>query len=328
MKTMTPDYQIRADTRDVTATLRGRLVSLSLSDAAGIDSDGLSLVLDDRDGGIEMPRTGAELDVSLGYRDTGLVRMGFYVVDEVSLSGPPSTMTVRGRAADLRQGMKRPRTRPWDGVSLGDIVTAIAGEHGYEARIAAALAQEVLEHIDQVDESDLHFLTRLARERGALAKPAGGMLLFVLRGEAKSATGRDLPPVTLTAGEIGHFETTYAERGKYPAVRARWHDTADAEELSVTVGVGEPVYIIGRRYPDRPAAQKAAEARLDAFTRGVGTLRLTCEGNTRIAAEARLTVSGVRDGVNGEWTITRAVHRLDRGGYACDIEAESLAGGA
>lgn len=320
---MTPDFQITADGTDATGAVRKRLISLSLGDADGLDSDDLELVLDDRAGEIELPRTGAELEVRLGYRQSGLALMGVYVVDEINLSDPPLTMTLRARAADLRQRLKKPRTRDWDDVTIGDIVAAIAQEHGYAAKVSDDLKAEVIAHIDQVDESDLHFLTRLAKERGAVAKPAGKMLLFVPKGQAKSATGKDLPLVGLKHTQLSSFDVTIAERGKYPAVKARWHDADAAEEQSVTAGDGEPVFTIGRRYPDRAAAESAAKARLDAFCRGAATLRLTCPGDTRLAAETRLTVSGCRAGVDGDWTVTRVTHRLDANGYGCDIEAES-----
>jgi hypothetical protein len=320
---MTPDFRIVADSADITAAIRARLLSLSVTDAAGTESDTVEIALDDRGGLIALPRTGALLEVGLGYRETSVAPMGRYTVDEVTLSGPPQTLTIRARAADLRQGLKKPRTRPWEAVSLGDIVAGIAGEHGFEAKVSAALASEIIAHIDQVDESDLNFLTRLARDRGAIAKPAGGLLLFVPPGEAKSASGRELPTVALSARRISAWDVTLAERGKYPAVTARWHDAATAMEQVVTVGEGEPVFSIGRRYPDQAAAKSAARARLESFARGLATLRLSCPGDPLIVAESRLMLSGVRPGVDGAWSVTRVVHRLDGGGYRCEIEAET-----
>ncbi len=320
---MTPDFRILADSADITSAIRSRLLSLSVTDAAGTESDTVEIALDDRGGTIALPRTGAELAVSIGYREAGVMAMGRYVVDELSLSGPPLALVIRGHAADLRQGLKKPRTRPWENLNIEGIVASIAGEHGYQAKVAAALAAEVVPHLDQVDESDLHFLTRLARDRGAIAKPAGGLLLFVPEGEAKSAGGKDLPAVSLAAGQISRWEVTVAERGKYPAVTAKWFDPGSASEQTVTAGAGEPVFTLGRRYPDQATAASAAKARLSAFARGVATLRLTCPGNPRLAAESRLTLSGLRPGVDGEWSVRRVAHRLDGGGYSCEIEAET-----
>lgn len=320
---MTPDFKIIADATDVTAAIRSRLMSLSVTDAAGLDSDTLELVLDDRDAALELPRTGAALEVHLGYKETGLTAMGRYVADEVVLAGSPATMTIRGHAADLRAQLKAPRTRPWDQVTIGAIVTTIAGEHGYTARVATELAQIAIAHIDQTDESDLHFLTRLAGEHGAIAKPAADMLLFVPRGQAKTASGKDMEAVTLAATDLSTWSVTLAERGKYAAVSARWHDAATAEEHTITVGSGEPAYTIGRRYPDEQATTAAAKARLAAFARGLGVLRFTCPGDVRLGAEGQVVLTGIRDGAAGPWILNTVTHRYDDSGYHCDCDGQN-----
>lgn len=52
--------------------------------------------------------------------------------------------------------------------------------------MAESLAGIHVTHLDQTEEPDLHLLTRLAREHGAVAKPVAGFLVFVPRGEAKA----------------------------------------------------------------------------------------------------------------------------------------------
>jgi len=42
-----------------------------------------------------------------------------------------------------------------------------------------------------------------------------------------------------------------------------------------------------------------------------------------MAAEGKLTITGVRDGVNGDWTLTRVTHTIDGSGYRCSAEAET-----
>jgi phage protein D len=42
------------------------------------------------------------LEISLGDGENQLTRMGLYIVDEIEHSGPPNTITVRGKAADMR----------------------------------------------------------------------------------------------------------------------------------------------------------------------------------------------------------------------------------
>ena len=324
---MTPDFKIIADSQDVTARLRDRLIELRVTDEAGLTSDAVEIRLDDRDNLIALPTKGAKLDVYLGYLETGIARLGVFTVDEVVPTGPPDVLTIRGRAADLRQGLKSPKTRSWDQVTIGALVATIAAEHGYTPLVAAELAGVVLPHLDQTAESDLNLLTRLARQYGAVAKPAGGRLLFVPAGQAKSASGKNLPAVALKRGDLTDWEATLADRGKYLSVVTRYRDLAKAVDVEVTVGSGEPVYQLRHSYPDRDSAIAAGRARLDAFTRGEGTLRFTCVGNNALAAEGKVTLSGVRDGVDGAWIATRVTHDYaPAAGYRCDVEGKTDAG--
>ncbi len=320
---MTPDFRILADSQDITDRIRDRLLSLRITDEAGVKSDTVEIALDDRDALLIWPRHGAELEVSLGYRQTGLVRLGLYVVDEVEHSGPPNTLTIRAKASDMRESLKAPRTRVWDNITLADLVATIAAEHGLKPKVSNALAPVAIAHLDQTEESDLHLLTRLARESGAVAKPVAGNLVFVTRGEAKSATGKEMPTIEVSPSQVIQHRMTQADRGKYEAVVTHWHDLLAAERVPVRVGEGKPVYTLRHTYPDARQATRAARSKLDALQRGTGTLSLTLVGNTELMAEGKLRLKGFRDGVDGEWLIQRAEHQLDSQGFITRVEAET-----
>ena len=147
---MTPAYRIQVEGQgDVTAQIRERLLSLRVRDEEGYQSDAVEIRLDDRGGEMELPRRGVALEVELGYEASGRVRMGRYVVDEVELSGPPETLTVRATAADMRTGAKQRKTRSWDEVTIADLVTTIARDHDLDPRVERGLARIVLPHVDQ-----------------------------------------------------------------------------------------------------------------------------------------------------------------------------------
>ena len=320
---MTPDFRILADSKDITERIRDRLLSLRVTDEAGIKSDTVELTLDDRDGLVLWPVHGAELEVSLGYKQTELTRLGLYIVDEVEHSGPPNALTIRAKASDMRQSFKAPQTRVWDNVTLADLVTIIANEHGLISKISHSLASINYTHLDQTEESDLHLLTRLARENSAVTKPVAGNLIFATRGEAKSISGKILPTIEIIASQVVRHRVTQADRGKYVAVITHWHDSMKAERVPVRVGKGKPVYTLRHTYSDTEQATRAAQAKLEALQRGTGTLSLTLVGNSELMAEGKLGLKGIRDQVNGEWLIQRVEHQLDNQGFMTRIEAET-----
>src|SRR5690606_3093102 len=117
---------------------------------------------------IQIPPTGAELQVYLGY-DNELTLMGLYIIDEVELSGWPGSMAIRGRAAPYdalskggKSSLQSQKSRSWArGLKLGSVVQTIAAEHGMEAAVSASLSDITLPHFDQTEESDMSFLVRL-----------------------------------------------------------------------------------------------------------------------------------------------------------------------
>lgn len=328
---MRPIWKLTADGADITAACAQRLLSLTVTDEAGITSDTIAIVLDNRDLAIAAPRKGAALECWMGYAASGLIHMGRFVVDELSASGPPHTLTIDGKAADMRQQMKEQKTRGWDDVSVADLVKTIAGEHNLIPVVAPSLAEVTLPSLAQTNESDMALLTRVARTQDAVAKPVSGRLLFVPRGEAKSASGKAMPTVALGPGDFQSYNATQADRGKYGAVVAQWHNAETSQAESIKVGEGEgPTFTIRSKFPDADQAQRAAAAKLDALARGTGTFSgEVTPGRPSIGAEGKIVVSGLGDIASGTWVITRAVHKLDKsGGLKTSLEGETPKGEA
>ncbi|ODA34062.1 late control protein [Veronia pacifica] len=323
---MTPTFSVTADGADISGMIAERLLQLTVRDEAGIQSDTMEIRLDDEQHAIALPRTGATLTVALGYKETGLVHMGQFVVDEISLSGPPNTMILRGKAADMHKALKVPKTRTWqqDGkpaprILLSHILGTVAGEHGLSAKLGEDFKRIDYEVVHQSNESDLQLLTRLGRKLGAIAKPVGDYLLFVKRGEGKTASGKSLAPVALSKPDLTNWEVSLTERDGYQSVMARYQDVTVAKEKTVTVGEGEPIYSLRTLFKDYAEAELAAKAQLGQFTRGKARLDIELLGRGDILAETPLTLSSIREGVNGDWVVETATHNLSEQGYVLSV---------
>jgi phage protein D len=326
-----PSYQVLANGSNITTLVQSRLISLTLTDEAGIESDMLEIVMADTDPAnhVLVPPTGAELELFLGYDDINQ-RMGLFVCDEVELAGWPGEITIRARAAvyDQSKGgksdLQTQKNRSWPaGTTLGDMAKKIASEHGLEPAVAESLASIKLPHIDQSDESDINLLTRTARKYDAVVKPANGKLVLAKLGESKSVSGKQLAAVTVEPADCKNWRMTLSKRESAGQVVAYWHAVKSAKRNEVKVGKGEPVRRLKQYYPTEEMALSAARADLQRRERGKYTLAMSLVGSTTVIAEAPLSVAGFRPDVTGEWLIRRAVHRIDGGGgYSCDIEAE------
>ncbi len=320
---MRPDFRVLADNIDITAKIRDRLLDLTITDEAGMESDKVEIRLDDRDHKLALPATGATLDIAIGW-EKNLLQVGLYKVDELRLDG--QTMAITAKAADFKGPMRTPKTRPWHSTTLGAIIETIAGENGYNAAVSQEFASEAIAHLDQTEESDLNLLTRLAKDRGAVSKPIGKKLVFVASGEAKAVTGTALASVTLTRKDcLGFPSVTLKDRGKFSAVTAAYHDHNAAKREEITVGSGE-AFTIRKAFEDAKKAKAAASAKLKSLKRGTGELSANITGNPAVQAEGQLTFTGFRDGIDGSWSVKTATHTLTSTGYTTSVSCEYPSG--
>jgi uncharacterized protein len=328
-----PAFAITVDGQDRTAILQERLLSITLTDNSGGEADTLELTFDDSHdetllgGAIESPRKGVWLEFSLGYIETGLVPMGRFIVDETEYSGPPDLVLVRARATDLRGSAdsrwKAQKTRSHRATSVGALVAKIAAEHGQEPVVDETLKPKAIAHIDQTNESDLHFLTRLARREGAIFSLKGGKAIFAKAGTPRTASGREPSTVTLTRPSLKSWRLTLATRGSHGSIITKWRDRGSAKIVRVTAGSGDPKRTLRTVYESEAAATRAGEAELARLGRAAkGALELELVGRATLAAGSRLTLEGVRAGIDGDWVAKTVEHRLDwsSGGYSTRVE--------
>ena len=320
-----PTFRIVANDNDITETIRKHFISLTLTDEAGMQSDVLTITLNDS-AHLKLPPTGAELKLWLGYAPQ-VKYMGLYVVDGLTLSGPPEKMKITARGVPFEKSrsyseLQTRRTRSWRPRTVGELVGALAAEHGLNPAVAEDVAGMALRHMDQVDESDLNLLTRIAGDLGLVAKVGGGSMVFMKRGEGKTVSGKELPVVTLTPEDVISWSVNISDRADYGRVVAVWRDVDGGKDVEESVGDGEPVFRIRHLFPTKEAARAAARAKLEGFRLGKRTLALTMQGNSDLCAEGRVALVRFRDHVAGTWDVSRVEYRLDGGGYGINLNCE------
>lgn len=311
------------DGADISALVNERLVSLEVTDEAGIVSDGFELVLDDRDFAVAIPLTGATLSIALGYVGEAMVPMGVYSVDEIESGGRANKMTLRGKSADMSASMKSQRKQSWHKTTLGKVLSEIAARNKLKEAFADEYKKIAIDHLDQSYESDIALLTRLAEQYGAVGKPSGGYLVFVKRGASVNAKGEPLPVVSvdLSADGFSSWSCSEQERSYYGSVRAYWNDKRNPKkDNSVTVGKVEPLKLIKTPFKDQASAKAAAQAELERGALGRYSLNVSMLGNPLIVAESTINVTGIKPECCGEWVVTSVRHSVP-GAYTTSFTA-------
>lgn len=319
---MKPMFQIFANGIDITAVINDRMLLIRTIDKPGDSSDDFELRIDDRDGAVTLPKRGAKLKVYLGYQGQKLSLIGTYTVDEVEVSGPPDTVVIRSKSSDTRSGAKTTRSGSWESVSLASIVSDIAGRNGWKPECSV---QTLVERADQLSESDLNFITRLARQHDCTAKVAEGRIIVLPRQGSVSASGRKLPLIVIRRRDVSRWQFRLGDDNVKKAVKAAYADkkgklvTVQLDNEDDTSGL-PPVHTDRHIHANKSAAEAAVKARLAGFNRSTAGVRFDMPGRTDLFAEREIDAQGFKVGLDGNYLVDSVEQVFTQAGWSTTVE--------
>ncbi len=356
---LTPAFMLTINSKDITGNISNRLRSLTLTDNRGFEADQLDIELDDADGLVELPIRGAVLSLFLGWKGFALVGKGSFTVDEVEHRGAPDTVTVRARSADFRGTLNSRREESWHDTTLGGVVEAIAARNKLGSSVAPELAKIPLPHVDQSQESDVKFLTRLAERNGGEVSVKAGKLLLLKAGRGVTASGKAIPQVTISRSDGDRHQFSIADRGAYTGVTAKWLHTKDpkpqAQKVKLTrkekekksnaaahpkaktpvkvpearegeymAGEADNVFALTTIFASKAQAMRAAQAKWEQLQRGVAEFSISLAmGRADLYPETPVRVTGFKRVIDEQsWIITKVTHSLSNSGFTTSLELE------
>ena len=358
---LTPSAELTIDGRRFGTQAMSRIISISLTDKRGFEADELTIELDDHDGTIAIPKTGSKITLKLGYKETGLVEKGEYLVSEFTASGSPDRLSITARAADLAEALAEQVEKSWHKQTLYQIIEAIAQKHKYEYIISKDYQNQKIEHIDQTNESDASFMSRLAEQYDAIATIKNGKLLFIPAGESQTASGQPILPTTITRASGDSHSFTYSSSNSYQAVRAYYTDKKTGQKKEVIVNKdnaypnkkttqqtktvkgktfkakkkendnpkvnteGQKIKTLRHLYATESGAWSGARGAFKKIQRGVAEFSITLAvGRPDLYPETPAVVKGFKPEIDAEaWLITEVSHKIDSGGYTAGIQFEA-----
>lgn len=300
-----------------------RLVDWEITDAAGIESDQLKLTVNTE--GLEgLPSLGGKVGIRIGYKETGLVDKGEFIISRRTPQLFPSMLLLVATAAPFtagdEAGFKARRTASHGPTTLGALFRELTGKYGFSPRVSPELALLKIEHVDQSNETDMAFLTRLARQYDAVTKPVNELYVLARRGQVKSLSGQVLPDVTLSVttdnrpGSRSFISASIDDdaRVKFKGCKTTWWDGGTGKECVVEAGV-EPFKKVRQRYQGEAEAKAAAEGESRKLEREATKLRIDCPGNPALSAEGLVLLDASWPAfMQGRWSADKVVHSGSR----------------
>ena len=344
---LTPVAKLTINGKPFNTDALSRIISISLTDKSGFEADELTVSLSDHDGKLALPPKSAEITIALGYIETGVVDKGSYKITEVSWSGAPDTLHITAQSADTSDRFSEAKEKSWHKTSLKEIIESIAAANGYTPIIGKSYQDEKIDHIDQSNESDAAFLSRLAERYDAIATVKHGRLLFVSSGEATTASGQPLPTIRITRNSGDQYTFRYSNTESYNAVRAYYIDkkTGKKHEVVITEDNYDPVkktVTTTKQYKTKRKDGKTHKTttkevteikQADTAGKKIKTLRHTYQSPKTAATGARAAYKKLKRGAM-EFDISLAVGRPDIApespvtlqGFKPEIDAEKWVG--
>ncbi len=311
-------FKLEVNGIDYAADIVPRLTTLSLIEKLGEQADTLELILSNHDGKLAPIKRGVYATLALGWTagdsvPNGLVEKGKFLVDEVEKSGPPDTLRIRARSADLTGSYRKRRDKGWKNTTLGAVVSEIAKANGYQARVHADLTSIALPSIEQAAKSDAAFIRDLGARYDAIATVKDGTLIFMPIGTQDNASGQSFGSTTLQRRDGSVWRFIIADREDHDGAEAKWHNRGSAKKQLVSVGGTSNPKRIKRSFASEAEARAAAEAEARKAARG--EYEFTYEmalGDPGIEPNGRVTLEGWDSEIDAvSWLVDEASHILD-----------------
>lgn len=329
--------RITYDNKDISEDLAPFLDSFDFKDNADGAADDISITLEDRQELWEsdwFPSKGATLKASIIFTNWNNaegdveVPLGLFEVDEIEISGLPHKVRIKAVSVpsnnELR-GVKK--NRAWEKVKLSAIAKEIADRAGLGLYLNLREDNEI-ERLEQKEESDLAFLTRVAKDKGYGVKVSDSQLDVYYIPDLDN-----LDPVSTikkAASRITSYSFKSRTRDIYKACHVRYENAKKGQLVEFTFTdpnktEGQTLEI-HKQVADVAEAEKLARGELREKNKDEFTGRLSFGGMADKTGSGFIFMAGLTVQIedfhefDGKYLITGSSHRVSNSGYSCDID--------
>ncbi|EDB5722135.1 phage protein D [Salmonella enterica subsp. enterica serovar Rubislaw] len=328
-----PAYRLVYNQKDITHDVSVYVTSVTYTDKLSGESDEIQVDLEDSEGRWRdawYPGKGDTLTLYMGCAGENLRECGTFSVDEIELSGPPDSVSLRGLATSVTAALRTKNSRGFENTTLAAIAQRIAGKH--HLQLQGQIEPLTLDRVTQYDETDLAFLKRLAGDYGYMVKVTHTHIIFssldALRGAA--------PVFTFTRRDISRYSVRDTINRIYKGAKHRSQNSrtkqvvtyqADGGESTTTVSAATrghstsaDTLTLSGRTGNQGTAARRTRAALNLKNQYQKVATLSMEGNVRLRAGHNVTLTGF-GASDGKWLTGSVRHSMTRsGGYIMDVE--------
>ncbi len=303
---LTADFKIIAQGQDITETIKKNLISLEVKDEDGNMADEVTITISSI---YKRPKYGDELEVFLGYKETGLSKIGVFKVQTSTITNKHQ-MKFSATGVDFSGNLKVKKSREFLKISIKELVSKIASEHFLNA--VCDVDDVYYPYIAQEDKSDLAFLQEIAKDNELIFNIKNNTLICATKKQ-------DELNYTIDYKELIDISITHSNKTKYESAKVIYRDTKENTDKEVLVLEGEPQLRCERSCQDEDEAKRIGLASLTRANKGIVSGELTIPFKV-IFAGGILNLTNTTD--DGEYGITSVSHTLDSSGFTTTLNFE------
>lgn len=328
MRARKPYISILYNSQDITLDVSQYLDRFNYTDNQSGKADEINLSFDDSEGlwsNQWYPTKGDQLEVEFGYQDLN-VSAGFFTIDEVTISGLPRKITIKGTAATTSKPLRSKTSYAHEDKTLKQIAEFIAAKNGLQ--VIGDIEQITIQRATQNRETDLGFLYRISKEYGYIFSVRADKLIFTNVYDLEDGEAVQ----TLNIEKLSSYNMTDKFAGTIVKSNAKYLNP-DSGELIEADSPKEEGSISGTasdegivRTKAETVKQAEAKARAQAyFANRIGqTGRISAEGNPLFLSGNNIRLEGI-GALDGKYQITSSTHTIDsQGGYKSSMEVKRV----
>lgn len=288
---------------NITDSIEGSLETFSYTDVASGEADTVSLSIQDREHkwmGSWAPQKGDHISASAMFHDwlrdgdDWELYCGSFEVDDITMSGPPSSCTISAVSIPRSEAFnEEERTKNWEEITVKEIASEIAGRAGISLYYEA---EEIpVRSVEQDKQTDCKFLYSVCEKYGLAMKIFAEKIVIF-----NEAVYEESAPVTeLKYSDFVRYSYKSTQEGTYTGAKIAYSDPGTGEDHIVTVGGGNRIKEINEEADNASDAQKKAVAALNNANKGDTTLSATVMARRELIASRCIRISecGTMDGV-------------------------------
>lgn len=296
----------------------------SYTDPASGESDTISITLTNIDlrwANKWMPKKGDKLTAKIIEKswDRAEQKKTFYCgkfcLDDLRYTGPELTCTIGGVSIPEGNAFRSTdRSKTWKKATLKEVASEIAGK--YHLKLQYTGESIKLGTIEQSNEPDSSFLTKICKDYGMAIKIYSGRLVIYDKGSFEARK----PVVTLKPADLQDWSYNTTMVGTYTGARIKYTSGKNNKEIECIVGDGKRILNINEKVESLQEAQLKACARVNAENEKAVTMSVTIMANNRIAAGSTINIKGLYH-LSGKYFVDKATHNISTdGAYTMTLE--------